>query len=78
MPIGDPAGPILWLLRRGEALAPVPFVKMLLGTAELAVITATWAATPTSESQILGASANLYSKEIQKYESSALGSSRII
>ena len=73
MPIGDPAAPILWLLRRGQALAPVPFVKMLLGTAELAVITATWAAEDAT-----GASANLYSKEIQKYEHSALGSTRII
>ena len=72
MPIGDPAAPILWLLRRGEALAPVPFVKMLFGTAELAVVTAEYAATGS------GASANLYSKEIQKYESSALGSTRII
>ena len=72
MPIGDPAGPILWLLRRGEALAPVPFVKMLLGTAELASITAEYAATGS------GASANLYSPEIQKYEHSALGSTRII
>lgn len=74
MPVVDPAAPILWLLRGGEVLAPIPFVKILLGSAELAVITAEWAAEGPTSFQ----SADLYTPEIQKYEHSALGSTRII
>ena len=74
MQVGDPAAPILWLLRGAKPLEAVPFVKILLGTAELAVITAQWAAAGPTSFQ----SADLYTPEIQKYEHSALGSTRVI
>ena len=71
----DPSAPILWLLRGGKVLTPIPLVKMFLSTAALANVVATYAAEHTGE-KVGGI--DIYTPEIQKYEFSALGSTRII
>ena len=81
MPTIDPSAPILWLLRGGKLLSPIPFVKILISVPELAYIVAV---TPTI---LPGGGANsgdaftgtdFRSPAIERYESSALGSTRII
>jgi len=80
----DPAAPILWLLRGGKLLTPIPLVKMVLSAGALGATVGTYLGEHTraqNEAGIymaLGQAVDLYSPEIQKYEFSALGSTRII
>ena len=79
----DPAAPILWLLRGAKVLSPIPFVKMTLSAGALGATVGTAmgeysAASRAAGGVTVGTGADWYSPEIQKYESSSFGSTRII
>ena len=78
----DPAAPIVWLLRGAQPIGMIPYVRLLLSTAALAHLFVTTPMYITgggdSSSPDAISGTNLYTQEIQKYEFSALGSTRII
>lgn len=81
MPTIDPSAPILWLLRGGKLLSPIPFFKILISVPELAYIVAVTPMVVEGGGENTGdafTGTNFRSPEIEKYESSALGSTRII
>lgn len=69
----DPSAPILWLLRGGKVLTPIPFAKMVLSAGSLGATVGTYLAENKGKVGV-----DIYTPGIQKYEASALGSTRII
>jgi len=79
----DPVAPILWLLRGAPNLAMIPFVKMVVSAGALGATVGTAmgeysAASRAAGGTTVGTGADWYSPEIQKYEATSFGSTRII
>jgi len=79
----DPIAPILWLLRGAPILGMIPFVKIVLSAGALGATVGTAMGEASMASReaggvTVGTGADWYSPEIQKYEASSFGSTRII
>ena len=71
----DPVAPIVWLLRGAPNLTAIPFVRMVVSAGALGGVVGTYLGEHKG-AKVGGV--DIYTPEIQKYEFSALGSTRVI